>query len=160
MSEAVTLFMYLRQIEGLLQQALEQLTKMSRATESESPSSAVPSDNYGILREGCLNHLGTLASAYLNFARMAQSLPTSGQADSTATLPKKPTRDLHEPGSSQAQPRARNSTRSTPKRAKRARTGGKSSRRSRSDDLVYSPAHKAYIHKKDLKAYLATQKKK
>lgn len=98
----------------------------SLVTPPPSPTIAPPLIISELIKADSLNRCGTLLSECWGIVSMATNAVMSGPLATTATIRKKPTRDLHGLESSPVPPPATSSTRSIRKRAKPARTGGKS----------------------------------
>jgi hypothetical protein len=113
-----------------LQRLLDKPSRTNRDMARRLRMLANSLDHCAELKDAYQNPSGTLDSASSPTAPMETSLRKSGLVDMKRIHRPKPTNDLHAHGASRARPRARNSTPSTPPRAKRARTGGRSKARS------------------------------
>lgn len=120
----------------ILRQVLGTLTGMSLDMEQVSLNSVPLSGRYEILKDAYQNRFGTQAWEHLLSVLTVTSLDMRGPQATIATTRKKPTRDLHGLGNSPAPLPATSSTVSTRKRAKPARTGGKSKAPYHSDGLT------------------------
>lgn len=113
----------LRQVLGTLTRTNLVLDDLLQTTAGLLPNSGTPADASPSL-------CGTHRSECLHFAAMVRDLLKTGPLAIPPTPKRKPRRDLHALENSPAPLPATSSTGSTPKRAKPARIGGRSSRRS------------------------------
>ena len=118
-----------------LQRLLDNSTKMHRAMASRLRMLADSLDFFARLKEIYQSPCGTPALESSHTVAMEILPGTVGPKDTMATLASKLKNALTAPATSAARPNAKNSTPSTPKHAKRARTGGRSKARSRLVDL-------------------------